>query len=504
MAREPKTPKSIQVEALKHDAASRKNIPTAEFESLMREEDKSPVRIAYERRNRDLDPQLVWRGKDEQDWSDLIVQAPPLYIQEKVHPKVIIDDLKRETMRRAREAAPPIADLFGDFNGLDLEAKTEFYAHDQHWSNRMICGDSLSVMASLAEREGLRGKVQCIYFDPPYGIKFNSNFQWSTTSRDVKDGDKSHLTREPEQVRAFRDTWRDGIHSYLTYLRDRLTVARDLLHESGSIFVQIGDENVHRVRAVMDEVFGEDGFITEIVVKKKGSQKSSALDPVNDFILWYARSRRAAGQLKIRSLFEERPLDSETIDEFSRAELPGGTIVNLKGYTDKEGEEVDFRSFPKRIEQELPGARLFRPWPITNGGHRARQMDPILIDGVLVSPPRGRCWSHTSQPENKSLNGMQRNLVAGRLVRSETSGDFKRYLDDFPFKSVSNWWDGFGGASNQIYVVQTNERLIERCVLMATDPGDLVLDPTSVPAPRRISPSSGVGAGLPLTRRGFP
>ena len=188
----------------------------------MADEDKTPIQLAYERRNRDLDPQLVWRGKDEQDWSDLIVSAPPLYIQEKVHPKALIDDLKKESKLRAEEAAPPMADLFADFNGLpDIEATTEFYAHDQHWSNRMISGDSLSVMASLAEREGLRGKVQCIYFDPPYGIKFNSNFQWSTTSRDVKDGAKDHITREPEQVRAFRDTWRDGIHSYLTYLRDR-------------------------------------------------------------------------------------------------------------------------------------------------------------------------------------------------------------------------------------------------------------------------------------------
>jgi adenine-specific DNA-methyltransferase len=180
MAKQPASPKTV--ETLKHSAARRKNIPTAEFESVMREEDKSPVQIAYERRNRDLDPQLVWRGKDEQDWSDLVVAAPPLYIQEKVHPKVIIDDLRRESKKRAEEAAPPISDLFADFNGLkDKEATTEFYQHDQHWSNRMISGDSLSVMASLAEREGLRGKVQCIYFDPPYGIKFNSNFQWSTT-----------------------------------------------------------------------------------------------------------------------------------------------------------------------------------------------------------------------------------------------------------------------------------------------------------------------------------
>ena len=227
--------KPIEVTSLKHDDATRKNIPTAEFESIMRAEDKSPIQLAYERRNRDLDPQLVWRGKDEQDWSDLIVQAPPLYIQEKVHPQVLIEDLKRQSADRAKRAPDAMPDLFADFNGLNNSAKaTEFYQHDQHWSNRMISGDSLAVMASLAEREGLRGQVQCIYFDPPYGIKFNSNFQWSTTSRDVKDGDRSHVTREPEQVRAFRDTWRDGIHSYMTYLRDRLTVARDLLSPYGN------------------------------------------------------------------------------------------------------------------------------------------------------------------------------------------------------------------------------------------------------------------------------
>ena len=206
-----------------------------------------------------LDPQLVWRDKDDQDWSDLVVQAPPLYIQEKVHPKVLINDLRRQTQQAEDKGKDQQLDLFADFNGLSDEARsTEFYQHDANWTNRMILGDSLQVMASLAEREGLRGKVQCIYLDPPYGIKFNSNFQWSTTSRDVKDGNTGHITREPEQVKAFRDTWRDGIHSYLTYLRDRLTVARDLLTESGSVFVQIGDENVHRVRALMDEVFGDE------------------------------------------------------------------------------------------------------------------------------------------------------------------------------------------------------------------------------------------------------
>ncbi len=470
--------RDISVEALRHKD-KRRNIPTAELEPVMDERDKSPIRLAYERRNRDLDPQLVWRGKDEQDWSDLIVQAPPLYIQEKVHPKVLIDDLLRQSRERREEANPPMPDLFADFNGLpDKEAVTEFYQHDANWSNRMILGDSLSVMASLAEREGLRGKVQCIYIDPPYGIRFNSNFQWSTTSRDVKDGNKDHITREPEQVRAFRDTWRDGLHSYLTYLRDRLTVARDLLADSGSIFVQIGDENVHRVRALMDEVFGGENAITEILVKKKGSQKSSLLDPVNDYVLWYGKTPRDQGKLKFRSLYEPRELDSETVDEFSRAELPSGRIINLKDYRTPDGEQLDFRAFPRRIAQEFPGARLFRPWPITNGGERTRQMDPVLFEGEVMSPPRGRCWSHTSRASSEGLSGMERNLAAGRLVRSRHSLDFKRYLEDFPFKSISNWWDGLGGAANQVYVVQTNERIVERCVMMTTDPGDLVLDPT--------------------------
>jgi len=263
MAKKQSTRKTV--ETLKHEEATRKNIPTAEYQSVMQKNEQAPVRLVYERRNRDLDPQLVWRGKDEKDWSELIVHAPPLYIQEKVHPKVLIDDLLRQTAESKAQESGHQIDLFADFNGMpDGVDKTEFYQHEQNWSNRMILGDSLQVMASLAEREGLRGKVQCIYIDPPYGIKFNSNFQWSTTSRTVTDGKTDHITREPEQVKAFRDTWRDGIHSYLTYLRDRLTVARDLLTDSGSIFVQIGDENVHRVRALMDEVFGEENFVNQI------------------------------------------------------------------------------------------------------------------------------------------------------------------------------------------------------------------------------------------------
>ena len=302
MAKKPPTLKSV--ESLTHDEARRKNIPSAEQQSFIQNEQTAPKPIRYPR-NTDLDPQLVWRGKDEQDWSDLVVHAPPLYIQEKVHPKVLIDDLLRDTKERAHESGQITADLFADFNGIPKGAdKTEFYQHDQNWSNRMILGDSLQVMASIAEREGLRGKVQCIYFDPPYGIKFNSNFQWTTTSRTVTDGKSEHITREPEQVKAFRDTWRDGIHSYLTYLRDRLTVARDLLTESGSIFVQIGDENVHRVRAVMDEVFGDDNFVCLITFKKTLPLGSVGLPSISDYLLWFAKCKP---QIKVRDLYDSKP-----------------------------------------------------------------------------------------------------------------------------------------------------------------------------------------------------
>ena len=317
--RAPKQASSKKVETLTHDKAKRKNIPTAEYQSVLQKEEQSPVRIAYERRNRDLDPQLVWRGKDEQDWSDLVVHAPPLYIQEKVHPKVLIDDLLRQTREQRKQECGAQPDLFADFNGIPVGVdKTEFYQHDQTWSNRMILGDSLQVMASLAEREGLRGKVQCIYLDPPYGIKFNSNFQWSTTSRDVKDGNPEHITREPEQVKAFRDTWRDGIHSYLTYLRDRLTIARDLLSDSGSIFVQIGDENVHRVRALIDEVFGEDNFVSLISFRTTTGLGDQFLDSACSFLLWYGRDKE---KLKYRDLFKSKGLAEDVGARYRRVQL---------------------------------------------------------------------------------------------------------------------------------------------------------------------------------------
>ncbi|MDB4630974.1 DNA methyltransferase [Pseudomonadales bacterium] len=317
MAKKKKQAKTV--ETLKHDEATRKNIPTAEYQSVMQKDEQTPIQVAYERRNKDLDPQLVWRGKDMQDWSDLVVNAPPLYIQEKVHPKVLIDDLRKQSEAGEEQQAGGMADMFADFNGLpNDEAKTEFYQHDSHWSNRMILGDSLQVMASLAEREGLRGKVQCIYFDPPYGIKFNSNFQWSTTNRDVKDGKADHITREPEQVKAFRDTWNDGIHSYLTYLRDRLIVSRDLLTDSGTIFVQIGDENVHRVRVLMDEVFGEDNYISTINFSTTGGLPSSQLSRIGDFLIVYAKKKDV---VKWRKIKEKKKGFGEEGSGYNRLEL---------------------------------------------------------------------------------------------------------------------------------------------------------------------------------------
>src|SRR5487761_2418349 len=335
MAKKTKPEKKKTVETLTHEEASRKNIPTAEFQSVMQKEEQSPVRVSFPRgvsgldqekknRNRDLDPQLVWRGKDEQDWSDLVTHAPPIYIQEKVHPKVLIDDLLRRSASEAKAAEDQI-NLFADFNGVpEGNAKTEFYQHDANWTNRMILGDSLQVMASLAEREGLRGQVRCIYIAPPYGIRFNSNFQWSTTSRDVKDGNADHLTREPAQVKAFRDTWRDGIHSYLTYLRDRLTVARDLLADSGSIFVQIGDENVHRVRALMDEVFGEGNFCNLIGFKKTGGLISGFLPSTGDYLLWYCREKDKA---KFRQPYAPKAFGTDS--DYQHVRLPDLSVRRL-------------------------------------------------------------------------------------------------------------------------------------------------------------------------------
>ncbi len=446
------TPKTV--DAFKHEDEKRKNIPTAEYEPIVRDSEKETVRVAYERRNRDLDPQLVWRGKDSQDLSDLVVNAPPIYIQEKVHPKALIDELLRESGESKYSAGEMTADLFADFNGVPKDAdKTEFYQHDQNWTNRMILGDSLQVMASLAEREGLRGKVQCIYFDPPYGIKFNSNFQWSTTSTNVKDGKADHITREPEQVKAFRDTWRAGINSYLAYLRDRLTVARDLLSVTGSIFVQIGDENVHRVRAVMDEVFGEQNFIAQITFKKTLPLGSKGLPSIADYILWYAKNAESA---KIRDLYQSKPLGAGT----------GYTWIMTPALEARKMTSAE-RQSPEVI---APEDRPFFADNLMSSGYTTTCYYDINVNGK-VFPRQKYSWKTNSQ-------GMERLIKANRIIAPATLPNYIRYFDDFAVQTLHNIWDDTHGATSPIYVVQTSTKVIERCIQMASDPGDLVIDPT--------------------------
>ena len=450
MTRKPRAP--LDVETLTHGEAKRANIPSVEYQAMVdADDDRSPVRVAYARRNRDLDPQLVWRGKDAQDQADLVAQAPPLYIQEKVHPKALIDDL----MRHAEKGAPAGAqfDLFADFNGLpDDWAKTEFYRHEANWSNRMILGDSLHVMASLAEREGLRGKVQCIYLDPPYGIKFNSNFQWSTASRDVKDGKAEHITREPEQVKAFRDTWRDGIHSYLSYLRDRLTAARDLLTESGSIFVQIGDENVHRVRVLMDEVFGEENFVSIVTCRtNSGTTRERSLKSISDYLLWYSRD---TAQVKFRRLLQQR-------------EVVTGMYNQLEEF---DGLRRPMTTREKRDVSVVPeGSKLFQKLPLHSmnaGDHSPRE----CFGTVWRIPPTAH-WRYAP-------DGFQRLLEADRIHPDRTVLRSIYYHDDYPASELNNTWTDTAPEMTKSYVVQTSTNVIQRCILMTTDPGDLVLDPT--------------------------
>ncbi len=459
----PKPPKKIST--LTHGTASRKNIPTAEFESVMDRADRGSIRAAYAHRNRDLDPQLVWRGKDERDASDLVVSAPPLFIQEKVHPKVLIDDLRRQSRsgqaRQRGDGAQVQTDLFADFNGLpDDDARTEFYQHDANWSNRMILGDSLQVMASLAEREGLRGKVQCIYLDPPYGIKFNSNFQWSTTSRDVKDGNADHITREPEQVKAFRDTWRNGIHSYLTYLRDRLMVARELLAESGSIFIQISNENVHRVRCILDEVFGSQNVVATIAVKKASPDTRTIKNTFN-YVLWYARE---ADEAKARKLYRHRELAEGTTEDPKKLALwlvlPDGTQRPL---TTQE----------KRQETTLPKESMtFRADKVRDSGQVEDRVFGFAFSGETLYPGDKHCW----RGDPVEMDRLRR---ADRLLRTRETLAYKYFLSDsWGVERTNIWEDTAGKIPDMRYIVETNEKIVARCLHMATDPGDLVLDPT--------------------------
>jgi adenine-specific DNA-methyltransferase len=440
----------VPVGAIQHED-KRLNIPTADSEELLDEEAARPTQLRYPR-DPSLDPQLVWKGKDEQDGEDLVVDAPPIYIQEKIAPQVLIENLRRTKGQNQ-------LDMFADFDGLSGWDAVEYYRHDANWSNRMILGDSLQVMASLAEKENLRGKVQMIYVDPPYGIKFGSNFQASTAKRDVRDGKLEDVTREVEQIKAFRDAWKDGTNSYLAYLRDRLVAARDLLTESGSIFVQIGDENVHLVRCLLDEVFSSENFCSLITFKTTSGAGSFAggtnvLAAVNSYIIWYAKN---LDSVKYRPLFRTKEAGGQGGGQYTWIERRDGSRVRLAG------------------REPLETERLMRPAPLTSQTTRVGQTTvfPVDVDGHPYTPNKGG-WK-------TNRTGMERLSWARRLLPVGNTLTYVRYLNDFPAFSYTNLWEDTvtsGFTDPKIYVVQTNTKIVERCILMTTDPGDLVLDPT--------------------------
>ena len=445
-----KTTGPTPLDSLKHQD-KRANIPTNELRGFVSDDETRPAAMLYPR-DPSLDPQLVWKGKDEQDRQALGVPVVPVYIQEKILPQAIIENL-RDTAHKG-EPEPELT-LFNDYDGIEFQDLVEFYQHEQNWANRMILGDSLLAMGSLAEKEGLKGKVQMIYMDPPYGIKFGSNWQVSTRKRDVKDGKAEDATRQPEQIKAFRDTWELGIHSYLAYLRDRLAVGRELLNETGSIFVQIGDENVHLVRAVMDEVFGSENFVSLISISKTSGQTADYLAGVTDFLLLYARNRDS---LKYRQLFSEKSVGEDGASAYSRVLLPGGEKRRLK----------------QSESAILPPSRWGVGCTISDLTSQRPPGDfPVEVEGKTFTPRKGYWKTHKA--------GFDRLLLAGRIeVVGRTLG-YVRFIDDFPAYPLANLWTDTGVAgfaSDKRYVVETSHKVIERCILMTTDAGDLVLDPT--------------------------
>lgn len=447
-----KVASSLRVEALKHPEEARANIPTVELEPFASDDVKTAKALLYER-DSSLDPQLVWKGKDDQDRLDLVVPSLPIYIQEKIAPRALIEDLRAV----AKKDSEPQIDFFGDFNGIDFEKLVDFYHHEQHWTNRMILGDSLRVMASLSEREALKGKVQLIYMDPPYGITFGSNWQVSTKRRVVRDS-PDDISLQPEQIRAFRDTWEYGVNSYLSYLRDRLVVARDLLTPTGSICVQIGDENLHLVRSVMDEVFGSQNAHPIISFRKKmmPMMKDPGFESVCDYIVWYQMDREKSIPT-LNPLFSQKSIEGDP--SWAWVDLPDGTRRRLTSE-----ERGNHRSLPR-------GSRVFQAISMLPREYRKNQDFVFELDGVRYSPPKNECWS-------TDRGGMERLSFAKRLIPSGDTLRYIYYVDDYPVSRIVSTWTDTAPPSDMRYVVETTPRAIERMILACTNPGDIVLDPT--------------------------
>lgn len=451
------------VGAIKHDDERRASIPTTELageESLVAESMSPEGRYKQFKHDFDRghDPELYWLGKYENDDEetqspDLKVDTRSLYRHEEIRPEMLISQLYT---LKADENAAAMASLFG--NELpktvyedELQRITEYYQHNADWRNRLIQGDSLLVMNSLLQREGMAGRVQMIYIDPPYGIKYGSNWQMKLNNRDVKDNDES-LTGEPEMIKAFRDTWELGIHSYLSYLRDRLVLARELLTESGSCFVQISDDNVHLVRCLMDEIFGSENFFSMITFRKASPLGASGLAQITDYIIWYTKNIASA---KYRQLYESKGVGVGT----------GYTWLELKDGTRRKMTSVERRdlNFPE-------GAKPFFTQDLASSGYTPSCMYDFMVDGKLY-----KCGKYSWKTHKA---GMENLILKGRIIVPASKPCYVRYFDDFPVQGLDNLWDDTHGATDIQYVCQTSIKPIQRCMLMCTDPGDLVLDPT--------------------------
>lgn len=434
------------VESYKHNA-KRVRIPTQEESIKLSARDKQPVKTRYTY-DPSLDPQLVWAGKQEQG-DEFAVPTVPIYVQEKIAPEAIIARLKAGVSDNAQQM------LFGETAETQFSKAVEFYKHEDNWQNRMILGDSLLVMNSLLEKEGMRGRVQTIYIDPPYGIKFGSNWQVSTRKRDVKDK-LDDFVRQPEQVKAFRDTWELGIHSYLSYLRDRLITARELLTESGSCFVQISDENVHLVRNVMDEIFGNDNFISEIVFVRGVAGLGDTISNVNDYIIWYSKNK---SQIKFRAIFKER--SAKILNSaYNYLELPNGENRRMTS------DEISGRT-------SYVGKRYKSSVIVARDASASGSFD-FVHNGITYKLPHNTHWK-------TSRVGLENLAKKNRLLGNGKTLVYKMFADDFPWIPLSNVWDDVFESTFSIerwYVVQTQIKVIQRCVLMTSDPGDIVLDPT--------------------------
>lgn len=467
-------PNQKPVDAIVHPEDTRTVIPTTELagEEAMNIADApktSEYRTFKHDFDRGRDPELYWLGKydnddDETKSPDLRVDIRSLYVHEDIAPEMLIKRLYQVRQEQKNPGQPMLftpEDMRTEVEN-QLERVADYYTHSMGWKNRLIQGDSLLVMNSLLNREGMAGRVQTIYIDPPYGIKYGSNWQMKLNSRDVKDNDES-VSGEPEMIKAFRDTWELGIHSYLSYLRDRLVLAKELLTQSGSVFVQISDDNVHLVRNLLDEVFGSENFVSQIIYTKTTGATSKTIGSVADYILWYAKDK---AQCKYRSLYIDKAIFGEGLEGYKNIELPTGERMTIKEWEKLNNSKFNFSKIPKDV-------KLFRLSDLTSQTGTDCIRYPIMFEGKVYLPSTTRGW-------RTSKEGMSRLLEANRIARADKVLRYVDYLDDFPFVTLTNMWVDTSSnvGSEKLYVVQSSTKPIQRCILMTSDPGDLVLDPT--------------------------